>query len=262
MVRKPGKMYRNLSKKAYTRREYMGGVPGNKIVQFEMGNLSQEFPTEVDLIVEEACQIRHSALEAARISVNRKLLKDVGRTNFHFKVRIFPHHVLRENKQATGAGADRVSEGMRLAFGKAVGTAARVEEGQVVFSVYTMPQYIEKVKAAMRNGAHKLPSPTHLGFRTLKVSGKIVAAPKIVGDKIEVAPKPVEAEAAAAPGAEPAAKEAEAGKGVHKGAEAGKGTHKGAEPAKGAEEKKGAAPAKGAEEKPAGKPAKGGKEKR
>jgi large subunit ribosomal protein L10e len=263
MVRKPGKMYRNLAKKAYTRREYMGGVPGNKIVQFEMGNLSQEFPTEVDLIVEEGCQIRHSSLEAARISVNRKLLKDVGRTNFHFKVRIYPHHVLRENKQATGAGADRVSEGMRLAFGKAVGTAARVEPGQVVFSVYTMPQYLEKVKAAMRNGAHKLPSPTHLGFRTLKVSGKIVAAPKIVGDKIEVAPKPVEAEAAAAPGAEAAPKEAEAMvRGAHRGAEAGKGTHKGAEPVKGAEEKKGAAPAKGAEEKSAGKPAKGGKERK
>ena len=31
MVRKPGKMYRNLAKKAYTRREYMGGVPGSKI---------------------------------------------------------------------------------------------------------------------------------------------------------------------------------------------------------------------------------------
>ena len=48
MVRKPAKMYRNISKKAYTRRKYMGGVPGSKIVQFEMGNLSQEFPTEVD----------------------------------------------------------------------------------------------------------------------------------------------------------------------------------------------------------------------
>jgi len=51
MVRKPAKMYRNISKKAYTRREYMGGVPGSKIVQFEMGNLSQEFPTEVDLML-------------------------------------------------------------------------------------------------------------------------------------------------------------------------------------------------------------------
>ena len=103
MVRKPAKMYRNISKKAYTRREYMGGVPGSKIVQFEMGNLSQEFPTEVDLVVEEACQIRHSALEAARITVNRRLMKDVGRSNFHFKVRVFLYYVLRENKQATGA---------------------------------------------------------------------------------------------------------------------------------------------------------------
>jgi len=56
MVRKPAKMYRNISKKAYTRREYMGGVPGNKIVQFEMGNLSQEFPLEVDLLVDEAAR--------------------------------------------------------------------------------------------------------------------------------------------------------------------------------------------------------------
>jgi len=256
MVRKPGKMYRNISKKAYTRREYMGGVPGSKIVQFEMGNLSQEFPTEVDLIVEEACQIRHSALEACRISINRKLLKEVGRMNFHFKVRVFPHHVLRENKQATGAGADRVSEGMRLSFGKAVGTAARVEAGQAILSVFSTPQYLDKVKAAMRNGSHKLPSPSHLKVHTIKVSGRIVAVPKFAGDKIEEVVKPVaEAEIAA----EPAAKGAEAGRGAHKGAETGKGAHKGADAAKGAEPAKGADAAKGAEPAKGAKHAKGGK---
>jgi large subunit ribosomal protein L10e len=162
MVRKPGKMYRNLAKKAYTRREYMGGVPGSKIVQFEMGNLSGEFPVETHLMIEEACQIRHTALEAARISINRKLLKDVGRQNFRLKLRVYPHHVLRENKQATGAGADRVSEGMRLAFGKAVGTAARVEPKQKIFTVYTSPQYLDKVKDALRHGGHKLPSPSYI----------------------------------------------------------------------------------------------------
>ena len=161
MVRKPGKMYRSISKKAYTRREYMGGVPSSKITQFDLGNLSQEFPVEISLVAEEACQIRHSALEAARVSVNRRLLKDVGRMNFHFKVRVFPHHVLRENKQATGAGADRVSEGMRLSFGKAVGTAARVAENQKVFSVWTVPQYLDKAKDALRHGSHKLPTPSH-----------------------------------------------------------------------------------------------------
>jgi large subunit ribosomal protein L10e len=162
MVRKPGKMYRNIAKKAYTRREYMGGVPGSKVVQFEMGNLNQEFPTEVGLLVEEACQIRHTALEAARISINRKLMKDVGRMNFRLKLRVYPHHVLRENKQATGAGADRVSEGMRMAFGKAVGTAARVSPGQEIFTVYTTPQYVTLAKAALKSGGHKLPSPSSL----------------------------------------------------------------------------------------------------
>jgi large subunit ribosomal protein L10e len=249
MVRKPAKMYRNISKKAYTRREYMGGVPGSKIVQFEMGNLSQEFPTEVDLVVEEACQIRHSALEAARITVNRRLMKDVGRSNFHFKVRIFPHHVLRENKQATGAGADRVSEGMRLAFGKAVGTAARVDANQKILTVYSTPQYLEKIKDALNHGGHKLPTPSHLKVSEIKVSGRIVAAPKLVGEKVVAVPVVEEAAAEPAKGAEAPAK---GGKGAGKGPAVA--AAKGAEPAKGAaapkaEEKKGPAHAKGGKDK-------------
>jgi large subunit ribosomal protein L10e len=155
-------MYRNLAKKAYTRREYMGGVPGSKIVQFDMGNLSQDFPVEFSIVAEETCQIRHTALEAARISINRQLLKEVGRVNYHLKIRTFPHHVLRENKQATGAGADRVSEGMRLAFGKAVGTAARVERGQKVFTVWTSPQYAEKAKISLQRGIYKIPTPARI----------------------------------------------------------------------------------------------------
>lgn len=170
MVRKPGKMYRNLAKKAYTRKEYMGGIPGSKVVQFDMGNLTDEFPVQLSLAVEEACQIRHTALEAARISINRRLIKDIGRMNYRLKLRVYPHHVLRENKQATGAGADRVSEGMRLAFGKAVGTAARVIPGQEVFSVYTTPQFLDKAKEALRSGSHKLPSPTRIVIRELPVS--------------------------------------------------------------------------------------------
>ncbi|HJJ78849.1 MAG TPA: 50S ribosomal protein L16, partial [Methanocorpusculum sp.] len=49
MVRKPAKMYRNLAKKAYCRRQYMGGVPGCKVVQFDMGNLSADFPVAIHL---------------------------------------------------------------------------------------------------------------------------------------------------------------------------------------------------------------------
>ena len=252
MVRKPAKMYRNISKKAYTRREYMGGVPGSKIVQFEMGNLSQEFPTEVDLIVEEACQIRHSALEAARITTNRRLMKEVGRSNFHFKVRVFPHHVLRENKQATGAGADRVSEGMRLSFGKAVGTAARVSAGQKIMTVYSTPNYLEKIKDALHHAGYKLPTPSHLKVSVIKVSGRIVAAPKLVGEKVVAAPVVVEEAAAAEPakgaphakGGKDAAPAAKGGAVPAKGGKDAAPAVKGAVPAK-AEEKKGPAHAKG-----------------
>jgi len=159
MVRKPAKMYRAVSKRAYTRRKYMGGVPGSKIVQFDMGNLKADFPVAVSITVDEECQIRHTALEAARVNINRKLIKDIGRMNFHFKLRTYPHHVLRENKQATGAGADRVSEGMRMAFGKAVGTAARVKPDQKIFTCYTTEANAEKVREIMHHGIYKLPSP-------------------------------------------------------------------------------------------------------
>ncbi|MCE8423533.1 MAG: 50S ribosomal protein L16, partial [Candidatus Methanoperedens sp.] len=83
MARKPARMYRNISQRSYTRREYMGGVPGSKLVTYDMGNLRDEFPVEVSLIAKEACQIRHSALESARIAANRILLEEIGLTNYH-----------------------------------------------------------------------------------------------------------------------------------------------------------------------------------
>ncbi len=162
MARKPARMYRNITQRSYTRREYMGGVPGSKIVTYDMGELKEEFPVEISLIAKEACQIRHSALESARIAANRILLEDVGQTNYHLKIRVFPHEVLRENKQATGAGADRVSQGMRQAFGKAVGTAARVRAGQKLITLSINPASFKLAKKSLVSAGHKLPTPIRL----------------------------------------------------------------------------------------------------
>lgn len=158
MATKPAKMYRKFER-PYTRREYMGGVPGSHIVSFDMGNLTEHFPVSVSLIAKEECQIRHNALEAARITANKYLLREAGRTNFYLKLRVYPHQVLRENKQATGAGADRVSSGMRHSFGKLVGTAARVHAEQRVFTVSVRPQQFSHAKEAMRRAGYKLPTP-------------------------------------------------------------------------------------------------------
>ena len=159
MTRKPGKMYRAITQHAYTRREYMGGVPASRITQFDLGGPVENFPVMVTLAAAERCQIRHTALEAGRIAANRYMTKIAGATNFHLKVRVFPHHVIRENKQATGAGADRVSQGMRQAFGKPVGTAARVEAGQKVMSIWVAKVHVAAAKDALRRASSKFPTP-------------------------------------------------------------------------------------------------------
>ena len=107
MVRKPGSMYRNVRQRSFTRRKYMGGVPGSQVIHYDMGDKSNTtFPIKVSLVVEEKCQIRHVALESARVTANRHLSADAGKMGFYMKLRVYPHEVLRENKQATGAGAD------------------------------------------------------------------------------------------------------------------------------------------------------------
>ncbi|MGQ0534916.1 MAG: 50S ribosomal protein L16 [Methanobacteriota archaeon] len=162
MSRKPGRMYRKITQMAYTRREYMGGVPAPRITQFDIGDKNAKFPVTVHLIAEEPCQVRHTALESARVAANRILLKHCGALGYHMKVRVYPHHVLRENKQASGAGADRVSDGMRRAFGRAVGTAARVGPGTVLITLSSTPDKFPYLKDACRRANMKLPTPTHM----------------------------------------------------------------------------------------------------
>jgi len=167
MAKNPGRMYRKIMQHAYTRREYMGGVPGNRIIQFESGVATGDFPIRLTLIAEERGQIRHTALEAMRQTAVRALDAGVGRENYHLQVRVYPHHVLRQNKQASGAGADRVSMGMRLAFGKAIGTAARVEAGQPILQVRVPARGLEAGKEAMRKAYNKVASPCHIDIEGL-----------------------------------------------------------------------------------------------
>lgn len=158
MPQKPGSMYREFKGQPYTRKEYIGGVPHVRVGQFTMGNRNRDFDKEVTLIAEEKCQIKDAALEAARVTLTRVLTKNFGEENFKAKILIYPHHVLRENKQATGAGADRLSEGMRSAFGKKVGNAARVNRNQEIIKIWVDDQ-VDVAKEAIRKASMKLPTP-------------------------------------------------------------------------------------------------------
>jgi len=163
MARKPAKMYRRLKGQAYTRRKYTGGVPNNRIMRFHMGNRkaaeADEFPVIINLSVDESCQVRHTALEAARQVSNATIRNVAGEEGYALRVHVYPHHILRENKQATGAGADRVSQGMRCAFGKNVGTAARCKHGTTIISISTNAKNFLTAKDALRKASMKIPSP-------------------------------------------------------------------------------------------------------
>ena len=55
-----------------------------------------------------------------------------------------------------------MSEGMRQAFGKAIGTAARVVPKQKIFTIYTTENNVDKAKEALKHAGYKLPSPTRV----------------------------------------------------------------------------------------------------
>jgi len=165
MSDKPASMYREIDKPSYTRREYITGIPGSKIAQHQMGDKNadpEDYDVQISLIVEEECQLRHGSLEASRLSANRHLIKEFGEGNYKMTLRKFPHQVLRENKQATGAGADRVSDGMRQAFGKIVGTAARVQAGERLFTAYCDVDQAVEVKEAFRRAYNKITPPCRI----------------------------------------------------------------------------------------------------
>ncbi len=156
MVRKPARMYRSITGPAYTRRKFMGGVPQPKITIFEHG-LKKERSHKVFLVAEEEVQITHSALESTRITVNKYLAEACGSQNYYMRVRPYPHHVLREHRQAVGAGADRVSQGMRHAFGIPVGTAARVYPNQIIMEAWVDEEKVIAAKEAFRRAKIKMP---------------------------------------------------------------------------------------------------------
>ncbi|MCD6247274.1 MAG: 50S ribosomal protein L16 [Candidatus Diapherotrites archaeon] len=170
---RPGRCYSSLEQRPYTRvaikvheKNYVGAIPPLRIRQFNMGNPRRKYTHIADLVVEKGVQIRDNALEAARICINRFLNNKVGKDNYFMRIRVFPHQVLREHKQAQGAGADRVSQGMSHAFGKPIGRAVRVRKGQVVISVLAMQEHMAIVKKALLRAKDKFPCPISVKIHT------------------------------------------------------------------------------------------------
>jgi large subunit ribosomal protein L10e len=164
MALRPAKCYRKLER-PYTRvsmkkprKGYVKGVPALKIHRFETGKMKPNFTTRMFLVSKNPVQIRHNALEAARVAVSKSLAKSLGEDAYFLKVLVYPHHVLRENPLATGAGADRFQTGMRKSFGRPVGAAARVKKGQRILEIRIPHGNENSGKKALKIASSKMPT--------------------------------------------------------------------------------------------------------
>ncbi len=146
---------------AYTSKKFAPGAPNPKVARFTTGKSRPDYDYLVRLVSEGRVQIRHNALEAARVAANKKLAL-VGEDNYFLKVVVYPHIILRENKMIATAGADRLQEGMRKAFGKPIGLAARVEVGSVILELSVKAENLEKAKEGMKAASTKLPMKTRV----------------------------------------------------------------------------------------------------
>ncbi len=155
-------------KRPYTRRSkfkkkgYIKAIPTVKVVRYEMGNPKKTYDSKVVLVSKQDIQIRHNAIESARQIINRNLHEKVGPTNYHFQVNMVPHHILRENKMLGGAHADRLQTGMGQSFGKAVGLAAQVKTGKVMFTVQVNKDHIEIARLALSKANPRLPGKSRV----------------------------------------------------------------------------------------------------
>lgn len=166
MVLRPGRTMRKIERpytrvsKKVPRKSYVVGVPALKIHHFEMGKKG-EYDSTLYLLSKRSVQVRHNALEAARVVAHKFLSSKLG-TNYFMKILVYPHHVLREKPIATGAGADRYSRGMAQAFGRPVGVATQLKEGQRIVMLQINRENLEVGKAALKKFGSKIPTPVRI----------------------------------------------------------------------------------------------------
>jgi len=157
-----GKCYKS-AVRPYTRKSkvksksYIRTIPANRIVRYEMGDPKKKFKYEISIVSKEKAQIRHNAIESARQVTNRRLQLRIGVANYFLQIKVFPHHILRENRMISGAHADRLQTGMSHSFGKPMGLAAQIKKGKKIFTLRVNENGIEYGKEALKLSVPRFP---------------------------------------------------------------------------------------------------------
>ena len=152
---------------------YIKTVPQQKIVKLNMGNAKDfekgKFKIKMTIFSQQNIQIRDLALEAVRQTLNKDIVK-LFQKNFFFRINVFPHNILRNNRVYSGSSkGERVQTGMTKSFGKPEGRAAIVKRGKPVFTIYFNGEAnIAKVRTFVKKATPKLPCKTKVIFEKLE----------------------------------------------------------------------------------------------
>ncbi|MDE1825495.1 MAG: 50S ribosomal protein L16 [Candidatus Micrarchaeota archaeon] len=159
---RPGRAVRKINSQAWgrhsvskPRKNFIKALPHTSLLVFNMGNKKGTFDTVFRLVSEQDVQLRSNALEAARQVSNKYLEREIANA-YSYRIIPYPHNVLREKKFATGAGADRISQGMTLSFGRPTAVAARIFRGQTVFELRTSSSNKNVAITGLKRAAAKL----------------------------------------------------------------------------------------------------------
>ena len=163
---RPASIYREHPGQPYTRQSmrkndnYIKGAPAPRVTQYNQGakHKEGEFDTAVILTLDQDCNVRSEALESGRIAANSYLSKVLEpQEDYILRILPYPHHVLRYHPLAGIAQADRYYEGMRKPFGRPIGRAAIIDEGQTVFKIEVNEGDVQEAKKALERTSHKMP---------------------------------------------------------------------------------------------------------
>lgn len=193
------------------RKSYVKGAPHPKVRQYLMG-VDKPYQLEIEMVEEAPVRIRDNALEAARQAANKYFEKFIP-GNYFMQIVPFPHLILREHSALGVAGADRISKGMKRAFGRPKGRMAQVEGGKPVMRARIYSKDLGIAREAFERAAIKMPGKTTLKIKDISKDAANLAKREIVFAKKEIEEeKPAEAEPVAEAAAEataPSQEEAE-----------------------------------------------------
>ncbi|MFA5176128.1 MAG: 50S ribosomal protein L16 [Candidatus Nanoarchaeia archaeon] len=156
-----GVCYRKLTR-PYTRKSkfkkhsFIAMIPPSKIVKYNFGDMKKQFKYAFSLVSKQDLNLRDNSLESIRQIINSNLVEKLG-NDFNMIVKAYPHHILRENKMISGAGADRMQTGMSHSFGKPTGRAARINKGKAIVTVKVDENGIEIARIALKKAMPRLP---------------------------------------------------------------------------------------------------------